>query len=202
MTNVPCRRPRSRAGRARLVAAVLAVGVVVSVPVGCGGASTTKTVRLRSVRTVTTVVYSQFGPRAAAPSELKIISEVLAQPIYWAGPKPGFTYEISRAANGNVFLRYLPQGTAVGAKPNKKAPYLVIATYPVSDAYEAVVRASKKKGSVGVKIPNKGLAVYATTEPATYYFAYPDARYQVGVFAPTAAEARKLVLRARVLPVS
>lgn len=180
----------------------LGVGAITAcVLTGCGVGST-KTVTVQSVRTVTNVAFSPFGPQAASPTELKTMSQVIAQPIYWAGRRPGFTYEIRRGASGDVFLRYLPRGTAVGAEPDKKAPVLIIATYPLSDAYDAVVRASKKKGAVAVKIPHKGLAVYATEKPTTYYFAYPDSKYQVGVFALTAAAARKLVLHARVVPVS
>jgi hypothetical protein len=182
-----------------VLATAVGVGCLLS---GCGGSSTESARTVRSVRTVTVAVFTPFGPRAATPSELKTTSEILAQPVYWAGPKPGYTYEVRRGGNGDIFLRYLPRGTAVGAKVNKKAPFLIVATYPVSDAYGAIVRASKKKGSIAVKIPNKGLAVYAAKQPATYYFAYKHSKYQVGVFAPTTKVARRLVLGGQVVPVS
>jgi hypothetical protein len=180
---------------------VVAVGLT-TLLASCGSTSSVRT--LQSVRTVTTISFKPFGPRAATETDLKTISDILGEPIYWAGARPGNTYEVRRGADGNIFLRYLPPGTearAKGAASGTKAPFLIIATYPLPDAYGAVVRASKRKGSVAVKIPDKGLAVYATKRPSAYYFAYPGSKYQVGVFAPTAALARKLVLKARVVPV-
>lgn len=197
----PLVQVRLRRGGLIAVAAAGAAAVLA----GCGSASSESVTTVQSVRTVTTVSVQPFAPRSASAQDLKTISGVLGQPIYWAGPRSGYTYEVSRVRGGNIFLRYLPPGTAVGTKgtpAGKKRSFLTIATYPLSDAYGAIVRASKRKGSVAVKIPNKGLAVYAPKHPETYYFAYPGSSYQVGVFAPTAAVARRLVLQGRVVPVS
>jgi hypothetical protein len=182
------------------IASVAAVALLAWLLTSCGGTSTQSTV---TVTTTSTVSVKPFGPQAFSESGLKTASGVLGQPIYWAGARPGYTYEFRRADNGDIFLRYLPAGTAVGTKgkaAGTKGAFLVIATYPLRDAYAAVVRASKGKGSVAMKIPNNGLAVYSPRRPATYYFAYPGSTYQVGVFAPTAAVARRLVLQARVAP--
>jgi hypothetical protein len=168
---------------------------------GCGGTQTvTKTV----TATVTTASpVSPYGPTAVSQSDLKTIAGVLGQPVYWAGARPGYTYEFSREANGNIFLRYLPAGTKVGTKgapAGTKGSYLSIATYPLPGAYAAIVRASKGKGSVAVKIPN-GLAVYAKSRPGIYYFAYRGSKYQLEVLAASASVARSLVLGAQVVAV-
>jgi hypothetical protein len=196
-------RVRQTPARSVVATAVALAAGLTLVLTSCGGGSANQSVvTVQSVRTVTTVAVKPFAPRAATESDLKTISGVLGQPIYWAGPKPRYTYEIRQGQDGSTFVRYLPPGTPVGAKGLSSAPFLFIATYPLSDAYAAIVRASKRKGSVAVKIPNKGLAVYATKRPARYYFAYPGSKYQVGVFAPNAKVARKLVLGAQVVPVS
>jgi hypothetical protein len=33
-------------------------------------------------------------------------------PVYWAGPRPSYTYELTRTSDGRIFVRYLPTGVA------------------------------------------------------------------------------------------
>jgi hypothetical protein len=172
-----------------LIAVVASAALLAWLLASCGDQSVPAITTTKSVK--------PFRPQALSVDSLKTISSVLGQPIYWAGAKAGYTYEFRRTRDGNIYLRYLPPGTAVGSKGS----FLTIATYPVRDAYGAIVRASKRKGSVAVSIPSKGLAVYAPRSPRAYYFAYPGTKYQIEVLAPTAAVARRLVLQTLVVPV-
>src|SRR5438105_3104986 len=60
------------------------------------------------------------GPVAAVPikpvalnaGSLSALAKSVGQPIYWAGPRPGYLYELTRAANRNVYIRYLPAGVS------------------------------------------------------------------------------------------
>src|SRR5204863_475565 len=53
-------------------------------------------------------------PEIVAPSRLHALAATLGHPLYWAGTNPGMRYELTRAARGNVFIRYLPAGVKVG----------------------------------------------------------------------------------------
>ena len=55
----------------------------------------------------------------------------LGIPIYWAGERPGVTYELTKTADNRVFIRYLPAGVPVG----RSKPFLTIGTYPHSNAF-------------------------------------------------------------------
>ena len=70
--------------------------------------------------------------KAVTPSELRQLSASLGQPIYWAGPAPSVTYEVSQNADGSIYVRYLPEGTAVGDPEEHRT----IATYPLADAHD------------------------------------------------------------------
>ena len=69
---------------------------------------------------------------------------------------PGSTYELTQASNGNVYVRYLPKGAAVGTKK----PYLTVATYPVLNALEAVRRTANSSTAHTIDLPGGGLAVH------------------------------------------
>ena len=127
---------------------------------------------------------------AASPAKLHALSNRSKRPIYWAGRKPNVTYELTRTADGRIFVRYLPKGVRVGER-NRAYPF--VATYPVQNAYKAVKTAAKESGAVTFKAPGGGLAVYNQSAPKNVYLAYPGSSYQVEVFDPHPGRARKLV---------
>src|SRR5919108_40576 len=49
--------------------------------------------------------------KALTPQQLADQASKLGRPIYWAGPRPGTTYEYTETSSGNVYVRYLPKGT-------------------------------------------------------------------------------------------
>ena len=54
---------------------------------------------------------------AVTAADLRALQKQVGHPVYWAGPKRGYTYELSRTADGNIYLRYLPPGVAAPAPP-------------------------------------------------------------------------------------
>ncbi len=52
----------------------------------------------------------RIGPTLLSSAGLEAEVRRIRQPIYWVGPKNGFSYEFTRTPNGNVYVRYLPQG--------------------------------------------------------------------------------------------
>ena len=134
---------------------------------------------------------------AATVANLRALASVTDHPIYWAGPRTGVTYELTQTPDGRMFVRYLPRGVAVG----DRNAHLLVATYPVDDAYAAVEKAGAESGAVTFKIARGGLAVYNGNAATNVYFAYPDTQYQVEVFDPDAATARNLVASGAIRPI-
>jgi hypothetical protein len=135
---------------------------------------------------------------AVTPQRLATLASTTGQPIYWAGPRPRVTYELTRTTDGRYFVRYLPRGVRVG---NRSGQYLLVGTYPVRDAYKAVRRAAKQSGAHTFRVPGGGLAVVNDRAPKNVYFAYPRNAYQVEVFDPSGRQARQLVASGAVKPV-
>jgi hypothetical protein len=138
------------------------------------------------------------GASAASESELRAFADSVSHPVYWAGPKEGYTYELTQTRNGLVYVRYLPEGTDVG---DPRSQFLTVGTYPRAGAFAELQRAAKAKGAVSVKVGNDGLAVFSQSRPRSVYLGYPEAKYQVEVFHPSPDEARRLALSGQVVPV-
>lgn len=138
------------------------------------------------------------GATAKSESELRSFAESVSHPVYWAGAKDDHTYEVTRTTDGRVYVRYLPEGTAVG---DPRARFLTVGTYPRAGAWAELKRAARADGAVSLKLERGGLAVFSDARPTSVYFGYPDAKYQVEVFHPSASEARRLALAGQVVPV-
>lgn len=138
------------------------------------------------------------GASAASESELKAFAESASHPVYWAGPKDGYTYELTQTTNGFVYVRYLPEGTEVG---DPRSRFLTIGTYPRAGAFAELKRAAKAEGALSLKLERGGMAVFSEARPTSVYLGYPDARYQVEVYHPSSDEARRLALSGQVVPV-
>jgi len=130
-------------------------------------------------------------PKATAASigDLKDLAKSLGHPIYWAGPKKGYTYELLHTPSGQVFIRYLPRGVAVGAA----VPYLTVATYPFPSAYGAIQALTKKKGTESIKLSGGGLGEVDPKYPKSIHLAYPKSDFQIEVFDPSPARVRRIV---------
>jgi hypothetical protein len=132
-------------------------------------------------------------PKAASPAALKSLAGSLGHPIYWAGPKKGYTYGLNRNPNGSLYIRYLPPGVRVGSKKT----YLSVATYPFVGALAGIQRVAKQKGQRTIKLVGGGLAVYNPKIPNDLHLAFPGSNYQVEVYDPT-GKTRQLVASGRI----
>jgi hypothetical protein len=137
--------------------------------------------------------------RSASPDRLSSLARDVGHPIYWAGPAENTTYELTKTTGGNIFVRYLPQGTPVGTQT---ADYTIIGTYPVKNAYNVLNELARKGGESSFPAPRGGFAVYARSSPSHIYLAYPDVKdVQIEVFDPSPSRARELINSGRVTPV-
>lgn len=136
---------------------------------------------------------------SASPGRLGSLAKDVGHPIYWAGPADNTTYELTKTTGGNIFVRYLPQGTPVGTQA---ADYTIIGTYAVKNAYNVLNELARKSGESSFPAPRGGFAVYARSSPSHIYLAYPDVKdVQIEVFDPSPSRARELINSGRVTPV-
>ena len=127
--------------------------------------------------------------KAVSVDQIRKLAESVNHPVYWVGPRDGYTYELTRQSNGTIIIRYLPEGAKVG---DKKA-YLSVATYPFGGAFPAIEKAARKSGSDSFEIPGDGLAVFAKRYPQSIHVAYPGTSHQVEVYDPKRGAAAALL---------
>jgi hypothetical protein len=134
---------------------------------------------------------ASLGPRLVSQTELAVLADTLDRPIYWAGPRDKFAYEVTLTSGGRVYVRYLPRGSAAG---DPRANFLTVGTYPGVNSYDNL-----KKVSTGPLVHSNllhggGLLVAPKRVPKSVYLTFPGADYQVEVFDPSNGAARRLAL--------
>lgn len=135
------------------------------------------------------------GAQAVTPQQLAQLAVTVHHPIFWLGPKDGFTYELTKLANGNIYVRYLPAGVQVGADK----PYLTVATYPFPGASAAMQKQASGTGAVTTRLPHHGLAVLDAQYPQSTHAAYRNVNYEIEVYDPTPRAAFQLASGLRYL---
>jgi hypothetical protein len=193
---------RSRQAPIRLgaiVALALAIAFVVWLIVR-GNDNSSSTVKTSSKPTPgQTTPRTRETIRAASPQSLRALARASGHPIYWAGPRAGVKYELTQVTDGRIYIRYLPKGVPIG---DRRAAYLIVATYPVQNAYRAVRTAAKKSGAVTFRTKRGGLAVYSQSAATNVYLAFPGSKYQIEVFDPNPSRARQLVRSGTIRPIA
>jgi hypothetical protein len=136
--------------------------------------------------------------QAASAARLRALASSVGHPIYWTGPNPKSTYELTRTKDGRVYIRYLPRGVRVGAPG---ANYVTVGTYPQRNAVGQLKAAAAKLQATPIKLPRGGLAYIDTSRPTSAYLAYPDADVQVEVYTPDPARTERLLTSREIVPV-
>ena len=186
LTRPWARRSNVRVGA--IVAVAIAVAFVVWLVVRGGDSNTAST----------TTNGQAVGPVATSEDELRSLSAELGHPLYWAGPIPDRTYELTRTSDNRVFIRYLPKGVPVGIR---QAAYTIVGTYPVENASKVLQGLAKKPDESSFSAPSGGFAVYSTTQPNNVYLAYPGSNLQIEVYDPSPQKARRLITSGQVAAV-
>ena len=128
---------------------------------------------------------------------LETLVDALGRPIYWAGPRAGYKYELTQSSDGRIYVRYLPARAKIGSRK----PFLTIGTYAIPGAFQVTKQVARKKDSARVAIGHGGVAFYSRSAPTNVYFAYPGSDYQVEVYDPSASRAHRLVAAGQVAAV-
>lgn len=142
--------------------------------------------------------------QAAAPavqvvseSDLLEAMEGVGYPIYWAGPRLGVKYEVSRPEEGRTFVRYLPKGE----EAESSSPFLTVGSYQKPNALASIRELGQDAGAVLVRIVGGG-AAYAKGPLATSaYLAFPGVETQVEVYDPKPGKALDLIRSGAIVPV-
>ena len=100
--------------------------------------------------------------------------------------------ELTRRANGWIYVRYLPQGASAPA-----SGVLTVATYPSAGGIAAL----RSAHGTTVELPGGALALLPGRGSRSAYVAFPGSDVQVEVYDPSPAVASRLVLSGRVRPV-
>jgi hypothetical protein len=137
----------------------------------------------------------QISPVGLSASGLRTLATAVGQPIYWAGAKKGYLYELTRTREGNVYIRYLPPGVKAGAKG---ANYLVIVTYPYRNALQALKNIANGHE---IAIPRGGIALVDKSHPTSVHLAYPGSEYEMEVYDPSPARSLEVARSGDVRPV-
>ena len=179
----------------RKTAIRIGAGVAIAVAIGAGlwlalrdnGSSST------SPTSPTQATGTNSPPVPIALKGLQTIAN-LGIPIYWAGKRPGTTYEMTKQANNSILIRYLPSGVPVGSK----TPYLTIGTYPMKNAFAVTSRVANQTGSVPIPVGNDRVAFYSSSKPRNVYFAQRGSDYQIEIYDPVPQEAQQLVASGKI----
>jgi hypothetical protein len=186
------RRPRIRFGAAVAVAAGAGLAAWAIVGSSAAGSSATDSPPPPAVPVTTP---KAIGPVALSAQALRKFTSAADQPVYWAGPRAGYRYELSRTKAGTVFVRYLPPGVQAGSK---RQIYLIVATYPFANPLQAL----KNLSGAHIAIPGGGVAMVDVNKPQSVHLAYPGVNDQLEVYDPSPQQSLKVARSGGVRPVS
>lgn len=142
----------------------------------------------------------ETGDRIVSEAGLAEESEILGQPIFWAGALPGTEVELHELSEGGgVQIVYLPEGTDA---EEASSGALTIGSYPVADPAAALDTVAREPGGVVRRAADGRKLVTNEERPGSVYFASPGNEVQVEVYDPSAKRAMGLAGSGRVVPVS
>jgi hypothetical protein len=145
---------------------------------------------------------SQASPEAQAAvvvSEPGLLGALkgVGYPIYWAGPRAGVEYEVSRPSPDRTYIRYLPEGEEAGSEE----PFLTVGSYQQTDAIGEIRKLGQEPRAVLVQTAGGGSAYAEGPDATSAYLAFPDVDTQIEVFDPTGGEALRLIRSGAIVPV-
>ena len=130
-------------------------------------------------------------------AELEAAARTLSQPLYWAGPDLGPSYEVTRDGSDNMIVRYLPKDVAAG----DPRPRLSVATIQLPNAYAQTEARALKPDAVSMRSVDGGLAWYLAARPRPVYLAYPSLDYLIAIDDPSPGRARLLIRTGQIRPI-
>jgi hypothetical protein len=181
--------PSERIRLSAIVAVVLALGLLVWLLLIKGDGDEASPASQPSASSKQVSLVSQ--------SELLGALKGVGYPVYWAGPRLGVDYEVSRLPEGRTYVRYLPEGE----KAESKSPFLTVGSYEQANALKDITKLGQKPGAVLVEIVGGGSAYAEGPDATSAYMAFPGVDTQVEVYDPQGGRALKLIRSGAIVPV-
>lgn len=141
-------------------------------------------------------------PAAGTPALLTgevlgAVTTAVGHDVYGVVAPAGSRPEVTRGADGEVWVRYLSGDAKLG---DKRAEYLTIGTYPRADALAAAKAAAEGDEQRSAELPDGGVMLWSVERPESVYAASPGSDLLVEVYSPDAERARALVTDGAVAP--
>jgi hypothetical protein len=131
------------------------------------------------------------GDVAMTASELEEIVKKENLEIYWAGPRPGYSYTVDTSNKGASLLRYIK----LNAKPSDVVSNSrVIATYKSKNAFADSVAAAARPENTGFRNPDGSVVFYETAKKTSVYLAFPKKKVQIEIYDPIVGQALSLAI--------
>lgn len=138
-------------------------------------------------------------PETVSATQLSDFAAEQGGPVYWLGPRRDESYELTDAASGPIYIRYLTDGARAG---DERAKFITVATYPAgSGVAELRKAAAEEKGAKLAKTDDGAVLLIDPTSPDNAHLAYRGANRQIEVYSPVPGEALRLAARGEVQPV-
>jgi hypothetical protein len=139
---------------------------------------------LAEVGAQTGTIAGTVEPSVVTEAQLRAFAAGEEGPVYWAGPRTGMRYELTRTADGRIYVRYLPVGVEAGSSdPNN----LTVGTYPQQDALQTLRQTAARRGGRTFAVAGGGTGAQLPSNPDSVYVAYPGGAVQVELFDPQGA---------------
>jgi hypothetical protein len=100
---------------------------------------------------------------------------------YWVGPLAGASYTLISNSNGQVFVRYLPNGKGLD---DTNPTYTVIATYPENDAWKITEAAGNQPNAISFTNIDGAQIFYNKDFSSNVYMAFATSPHVIEIFDP------------------
>jgi len=138
-------------------------------------------------------------PEVVTAAQLSDFAGQSTHPVYWLGERANTRYELTDAADGHVYVRYLSGDAKAGDESSR---FLTVATYPSADPAAALKRAAgERQGAQLIPGADGATILVDPSSPDNAHLAFPGSGVQVEVYSPVAGEALRLASRGAVVPV-
>jgi hypothetical protein len=141
---------------------------------------------------------SGSGPVAMTEDEIVDLASELGHPIFWAGPQGDAELEVTQSPGGQVQVRYLTGGAQVGSP---QGDFLVVGTYPISDAQTLLEGAAEREGALEGETPDGDLVVTNEDSPSNVHLADASNDLQIEVYDPDPERAFELATGGDIVPI-
>ena len=122
-----------------------------------------------------------IGPVVLSEQSLRKLAAGTAQPVFWAGSRAGYHYQLTKTDKGYIYVSYL-------GKHGRDAE-LTVATYP----YLAGLKALQLVRGVQLLQLPEGAGGFVDPRDASHvHLAYPDMNYQIEIYGASPARVLQL----------